>query len=154
MIRFKSIRWKNLLSTGNEFTEIQLDRAQTTLIVGENGAGKSTFLEALTFSLFGKPFRKVNKPQLVNSMTRKNLVVEVEFSIGPNSYKIVRGLKPNFFDINASLAAFASSLARITLMTSSMTFSALRRPSRMWSTSTTAADAPIRFSTRTWNGST
>ena len=105
MIRFKSIRWKNLLSTGNEFTEIQLDRAQTTLIVGENGAGKSTFLEALTFSLFGKPFRKVNKPQLVNSMTRKNLVVEVEFSIGPNSYKIVRGLKPNFFEIyqNGSL---------------------------------------------------
>jgi len=105
VIRFKSIRWKNLLSTGNEFTEIQLDRAQTTLIVGENGAGKSTFLEALTFSLFGKPFRKVNKPQLVNSMTRKNLVVEVEFSIGPNSYKIVRGLKPNFFEIyqNGSL---------------------------------------------------
>jgi DNA repair exonuclease SbcCD ATPase subunit len=104
-IHFKYIRWKNLLSTGNEFTEIQLDRAQTTLIVGENGAGKSTFLEALTFSLFGKPFRKVNKPQLVNSMTRKNLVVEVEFSIGPNSYKIARGLKPNLFEIyqNGSL---------------------------------------------------
>lgn len=105
MIRFHKIRWKNLLSTGNEFTEIQLDRAQTTLVVGENGAGKSTFLEALTFSLFGKPFRKVNKPQLVNSMTRKNLVVEVEFSIGPNSYKIARGLKPNLFEIyqNGSL---------------------------------------------------
>jgi DNA repair exonuclease SbcCD ATPase subunit len=87
------------LSTGNEFTEIQLDKSQTTLIIGENGAGKSTFLEALTYSLFGKPFRKINKPQLINSMTRKNLVVEVEFSIGPNSYKIIRGLKPNIFEI-------------------------------------------------------
>ena len=99
MIKFKSIRWKNLLSTGNEFTEIQLDKAQTTLIVGENGAGKSTFLEALTYSLFGKPFRKINKPQLVNSMTRKNMVVEVEFSVGSNSYKIVRGIRPNVFEI-------------------------------------------------------
>jgi DNA repair exonuclease SbcCD ATPase subunit len=105
VIYFKAIRWKNLLSTGNEFTEIVLDKSQTTLIVGENGAGKSTFLEALTFSLFGKPFRKVNKPQLVNSMNRKNMVVEVEFSIGPNFYKIVRGLKPNIFEIyqNGSL---------------------------------------------------
>lgn len=99
MIKFKTIRWKNLLSTGNEFTEIQLDKSQTTLIVGENGAGKSTFLEALTFSLFGKPFRKINKPQLVNSMTRKNMVVEVEFSVGINSYKVVRGLKPGVFEI-------------------------------------------------------
>lgn len=99
MIKFKSIRWKNLLSTGNEFTEIQLDKAQTTLIVGENGAGKSTFLEALTYSLFGKPFRKINKPQLVNSMTRKNMVVEVEFSVSSNSYKIVRGIRPNVFEI-------------------------------------------------------
>jgi DNA repair exonuclease SbcCD ATPase subunit len=98
-IKFHKIRWKNLLSTGNEFTEIQLDKSQTTLIIGENGAGKSTFLEALTYSLFGKPFRKINKPQLINSMTRKNLVVEVEFSIGPNSYKIIRGLKPNIFEI-------------------------------------------------------
>jgi len=98
-IKFNKIRWKNLLSTGNEFTEIQLDKSQTTLIIGENGAGKSTFLEALTYSLFGKPFRKINKPQLVNSMTRKNLVVEVEFSIGPNLYKIIRGLKPNIFEI-------------------------------------------------------
>jgi DNA repair exonuclease SbcCD ATPase subunit len=105
VIRFHKIRWKNLLSTGNVFTEIELDRAQTTLVVGENGAGKSTFLEAITFSLFGKPFRKVNKPQLVNSITRKNMVVEVEFSIGPNSYKIARGLKPNLFEIyqNGSL---------------------------------------------------
>lgn len=98
-IKFNKIRWKNLLSTGNEFTEIQLDKSQTTLIIGENGAGKSTFLEALTFALFGKPFRKINKPQLINSMTRKNLVVEVEFNIGPNSYKIIRGLKPNLFEI-------------------------------------------------------
>ena len=98
-IKFNKIRWKNLLSTGNEFTEIQLDKSQTTLIIGKNGAGKSTFLEALSYSLFGKPFRKINKPQLINSMTRKNLVVEVEFSVGPNSYKIIRGLKPNIFEI-------------------------------------------------------
>jgi DNA repair exonuclease SbcCD ATPase subunit len=98
-IHFKVIRWKNLLSTGNEFTEIQLDKSQNTLIVGENGAGKSTFLEALTYSLFGKPFRKINKPQLVNSMNRKQMLVEVEFSIGPNSYKIIRGIKPNVFEI-------------------------------------------------------
>lgn len=98
-IRFKTIRWKNLLSTGNEFIEIPLTKAQTTLIVGENGAGKSTFLEALTYSLFGKPFRKINKPQLINSMTRKHMVVEVEFTVGVNEYKVVRGMKPNLFEI-------------------------------------------------------
>lgn len=99
MIKFKCIRWKNLLSTGNDFTEIQLDKSQTTLVVGENGAGKSTFLEALTYSLFGKPFRKINKPQLINSMNRKGLVVEVEFNVSGNSYKVVRGMKPNLFEI-------------------------------------------------------
>ena len=99
MIYFKKLRWKNLLSTGNIFTEIDLCDAKTTLIVGENGAGKSTILDALSFSLFGKPFRKINKPQLMNTITKKNLVVEVEFSIGSNEYKIIRGIKPNIFEV-------------------------------------------------------
>ena len=106
MIIFKKLRWKNLLSTGNVFTEIELNKNNTTLIIGENGAGKSTILDALSFVLFGKPFRKVNKPQLLNTITQKNLVVEVEFSIGSNQYKIVRGIKPVIFEvyINDNLA--------------------------------------------------
>ena len=99
MILFKKLRWKNLLSTGNIFTEIELNKTNNTLIVGENGAGKSTILDALSFALFGKPFRKINKPQLVNTITRKDLVVEVEFNIGVNQYKIIRGLKPNIFEV-------------------------------------------------------
>ena len=99
MIRFKTIRWKNFLSTGAQFTEVYLDRSPTTLIVGENGAGKSTVLDALCFTLFGKPFRAINKPQLVNSINEKNMVAEVEFSIGSKNYKIVRGAKPNVFEI-------------------------------------------------------
>jgi len=99
MIYFKKIRYKNFLSTGNIFTEINLCDAKTTLIVGENGAGKSTILDALSFSLFGKPFRKINKPQLMNTITRKQLVTEVEFSIGTNEYKIIRGMKPNIFEV-------------------------------------------------------
>lgn len=99
MIFFKKIRWKNFLSTGNLFTELDLSANNTTLIVGENGAGKSTLLDALSFSLFGKPFRKINKPQLLNTITQKNLVVEVEFSIGQNNFKIVRGMKPNVFEV-------------------------------------------------------
>jgi DNA repair exonuclease SbcCD ATPase subunit len=99
MIIFKKLRWKNLLSTGNVFTEIELNKNNTTLIIGENGAGKSTILDALSFVLFGKPFRKVNKPQLLNTITQKNLVVEVEFSIGSNHYKIVRGIKPVIFEV-------------------------------------------------------
>ena len=99
MIKFKIIRWKNFLSTGAQFTEIFLDRSPTTLIVGENGAGKSTVLDAMCFTLFGKPFRAINKPQLVNSINEKNLVAEVEFSIGTKEYKIVRGAKPNIFEI-------------------------------------------------------
>jgi len=99
MIYFKKIRWKNLLSTGNVFTEIDLCGRDTTLIVGTNGAGKSTLLDALSFGLFGKPFRKINKPQLVNSITEKNCVVELEFSIGSNQYKIIRGIKPNIFEV-------------------------------------------------------
>ena len=99
MIYFKKLRWKNLLSTGNVFTEIDLANNPTTLIVGINGAGKSTILDALSFGLFGKPFRKINKPQLVNSITQKNCVVEIEFSLGTNEYKIIRGIKPNVFEV-------------------------------------------------------
>jgi DNA repair exonuclease SbcCD ATPase subunit len=99
MIIFKKVRWKNFLSTGNSFTEIDLTRSTNTLIVGHNGAGKSTILDALTFGLFGKPYRKINKPQLINSINDGKCVVEVEFSIGKKNYKIVRGIKPNLFEI-------------------------------------------------------
>ena len=99
MIIFKKLRWKNFLSTGNVFTEINLNEHNTTLIVGENGAGKSTMLDALSFVLFGKAFRKINKPQLINSINQKGLVVEVEFSIGANNYKIIRGVKPVVFEV-------------------------------------------------------
>ena len=101
MIIFNTIRWKNFLSTGNQFTEIKLDRSPSTLIVGENGGGKSTMLDALCFSLFGKPFRNINKPQLVNSINKKQLLVEVEFHSGSKLYKIVRGIKPGLFEIYA-----------------------------------------------------
>jgi DNA repair exonuclease SbcCD ATPase subunit len=93
------LRWKNFLSTGNSYTEIQLNKANTTLIVGENGAGKSTMLDALSFVLYNKPFRKINKPQLLNSINKKDLLVEIEFSIGPGLYKVVRGLKPAVFEV-------------------------------------------------------
>jgi DNA repair exonuclease SbcCD ATPase subunit len=99
MILFKKLRWKNLLSTGNVFTEIDLNTHDSTLIVGENGAGKSSILDALSFVLFGKAFRKINKPQLINTITGKGMVVEVEFSIGVNNYKIIRGMKPNMFEV-------------------------------------------------------
>ena len=100
MIIFKSVRYKNFLSTGNVFTEIPLNENATTLIVGENGAGKSTFLDAITFGLFGKPFRNINKPQLVNSINEKDCVVEIEFNIAKKNYKIIRGIKPNLFEIH------------------------------------------------------
>ena len=99
MINFESIRWKNILSTGNTFTEIKLNKSSSTLIVGQNGAGKSTILDALCFGLFGKPFRKINKPNLLNSINNQQGVVEIEFSIGSKSYKIIRGIKPNVFEI-------------------------------------------------------
>jgi DNA repair exonuclease SbcCD ATPase subunit len=99
LITFKNVKYKNFLSTGNVFTEIPLDKNTTTLIVGENGAGKSTFLDAITFSLFGKPFRNINKPQLVNSINEKDCVVEVEFTIGKKEYRVVRGIRPNLFEI-------------------------------------------------------
>ena len=99
MIHFENIRWKNLLSTGNQFIEIQLDKNPTTLIIGDNGSGKSSVLDALTFGLFGKPFRKINKPQLVNSVNDGGLLVETEFSIGSKSYKVRRGIRKNIFEI-------------------------------------------------------
>jgi len=99
MLIFRHVRWKNLLSTGNYFTEMKLDNRDNTLIVGENGSGKSTMLDALCFSLFGKPFRNVNKPQLLNSINQKDCVVEVEFDTNNKSYKIIRGIKPNKFEI-------------------------------------------------------
>ena len=99
MIIFRYVRWKNLLSTGNYYTEINLYNNSNTLIVGENGAGKSTMLDALCFGLFGKPFRDINKPQLLNSINNKDCVVEVEFSTNNKAYKIVRGIKPNIFEI-------------------------------------------------------
>ncbi len=99
MIIFKYARWKNFLSTGNTFTEIQLDRSPTTLIIGENGAGKSTILDVLCFGLFGKPFRNINKNQLVNSVNNSSTMIEIEFSIGTKDYKVIRGIKPNKFEI-------------------------------------------------------
>lgn len=100
MIIFNVIRWQNLLSTGNVWTEVQLDKARTTLIIGSNGAGKSTILDAISFVLFNKPFRKVNKGQLINSITNKNLVVEVEFTKGNSRWMVRRGSKPNIFEIH------------------------------------------------------
>lgn len=99
MILFKTIRWKNLLSTGNLFTEVKLDNAKTTLILGENGAGKSTLLDALTFVLFNKPYRNINLPQLVNSVNEKDCVVEIEFTRGNSTYKVIRGQAPKLFEI-------------------------------------------------------
>ena len=99
MILFEKVRWKNFLSTGNQFTEIDFLKHSTNLIIGTNGAGKSTVLDALTFSLFGKAFRKINKPQLINSVNEKDCVVEVEFSISGTQWKIERGIKPAIFKI-------------------------------------------------------
>ena len=99
MITFKNVRYKNFLSTGNQFIDIELDRAQSTLVVGENGSGKSTMLDALCFGLFQRAFRNIKKDQMVNSINEKDCVVEVEFIIGQNEYKIIRGIKPNIFEI-------------------------------------------------------
>jgi DNA repair exonuclease SbcCD ATPase subunit len=99
MINFRSVQWKNFLSTGNSPNKVYLNRSQTTLIIGKNGEGKSTILDALCFSLFGKPFRNINKGQLVNSINGKGCSVEVEFDINGKEYKIIRGIKPNVFEI-------------------------------------------------------
>jgi DNA repair exonuclease SbcCD ATPase subunit len=99
MIKFEKVRWKNFLSTGNQFTEIDLNRNETTLIIGENGAGKSTVLDALCFALFGKPFRTISKSQLINTVNAMETVVEIEFSIASRNYKVVRSIKPNKFEI-------------------------------------------------------
>ena len=99
MITFQKIRWKNFLSTGNQFTEIDFQKNNTNLIIGTNGAGKSTMLDALTFVLFNKPFRKINKPQLVNSQNERDCLVEIEFEINTRQYLVRRGIKPNVFDI-------------------------------------------------------
>ena len=100
MILFEKIRWKNFLSTGNQYIEVELDKDSTTLIIGTNGAGKSTVLDALTFSLFNKPFRKISKGQLVNTVNEKDCRVEVEFSMAETEWKVVRGIKPNLFEIH------------------------------------------------------
>ena len=99
MIIFKKIKWKNFLSTGNAFIEVELNRNPSTLIIGENGAGKSTILDALCFSLFGKPFRNINKPQLLNSVNQSDLQTEIEFEVSGKNVKVLRGLKPNKFEI-------------------------------------------------------
>jgi DNA repair exonuclease SbcCD ATPase subunit len=98
-IQFTKVRYKNILSVGNYFTEIPLDKAPTTLITGKNGAGKSTIIEAIVFALYGRSFRRVNKPQLINSINQKDMAVEIEFSIGADRYLIRRGMKPNIFEI-------------------------------------------------------
>ena len=100
MILFEKIQWKNFLSTGNQLTQVEFNTHSTTLIVGQNGAGKSTVLDALTFTLFGKPFRKINKAQLINSVNEKDCLVEVEFTIGQIEWKVRRGIKPNIFEIH------------------------------------------------------
>ena len=99
MIVFKKVRYKNFLSTGQQFIEIDLDKAPTTLVIGDNGSGKSTILDAMCFGLFSKPFRAIKKDQLVNTINEKECVVEVEFNIGQNQYKIIRGIRPNTFEI-------------------------------------------------------
>jgi len=99
MIYFKKLRWRNFMSTGDSFTEMDLTTHKSTLIVGHNGAGKSTMLDAMSFALFGKPHRNINKPQLVNSINNKNCVVEIEFSVGKADFKIIRGVKPQIFEI-------------------------------------------------------
>ena len=113
MLIFKKIRWRNFLSTGQHETEIDFTKNRTNLIIGTNGAGKSTVLDALTFSLFGKPFRKINKPQLINSVNEKDCKVEVEFSIGSVEWKVVRGIKPAVFEIWRNGSALDQSAAAL-----------------------------------------
>jgi DNA repair exonuclease SbcCD ATPase subunit len=99
MITFTKIRWKNFISTGNTFTELDLIKTKSTLISGENGSGKTTFLDAIAFAVFGKPYRNINIPQLVNSINQKDCVVEVEFTSSGSEYTVRRGLAPKLFEI-------------------------------------------------------
>ena len=99
MIKFKSVKWKNFLSTGNNETKIDLDRSPSTLVVGQNGSGKSTMLDAISFGLFGKPHRSISKNQLVNSINKKHSIVEVEFSVGQHEFRIMRGINTGKFEI-------------------------------------------------------
>ena len=99
MIVFRNLKWRNFLSTGNNWTEVEFTSHKTTLVVGHNGAGKSTMLDALSFALFGKPHRNINKPQLVNSINNKDCSVEVVFTVSGSTFKIIRGLKPQVFEI-------------------------------------------------------
>lgn len=111
MIDFEKIKFKNFLGVGNQFTEVDFKKSATTLIIGSNGAGKTTLLDALTFVLFGKSFRGINKPQLINATNERDCVVEVEFKIATTAYKVRRGIKPNIFEIyrNGSLLDQSSS---------------------------------------------
>ena len=102
MITFQKIKWKNFLSTGNNWTEIDFQQNNTNLIIGTNGAGKSTMLDALTFALFNKPFRKINKGQLINTVNEKDCVVEIEFVVNSREYLVRRGIKPNIYDIEVN----------------------------------------------------
>ncbi|MDA2977939.1 MAG: AAA family ATPase, partial [Actinomycetota bacterium] len=113
MILFEKIRWRNFLSTGNQNTEFNLTKHPTNLVIGTNGAGKSTLLDALTFALFGKPFRRINKPQLINSVNEKDCIVEVEFSIGNTNWKVIRGIKPNIFEIHKNESPLNQSAAAL-----------------------------------------
>jgi len=111
VILFQYVKWKNFLSTGNFFTEVSLDKSPNTLIIGKNGSGKSTILDALTFALFGKPYRKINKPNLLNSINEKDCIVEIGFMIGSKKYKVIRGMKPNIFEIYVDGALLNQSAA-------------------------------------------
>ena len=102
MITFKKIKWKNFLSTGNAWSEVDFLKHNTNLIIGTNGSGKSTMLDALTFVLFNKPFRKINKPQLINTTNERECVVEIEFSVNTRDYLVRRGIRPNIFDIEVN----------------------------------------------------
>ena len=99
MIKLKTVRFKNFLASGNRFVEVKLNKDPMMLVVGKNGAGKSTLIDAITFSLFGKPFKKINKGQLMNTVNEKNLMTEIEFSVGKSEWKIRRGIKPAVFEI-------------------------------------------------------